>query len=1038
MPIACLTGRGLFLNFLLLSFAAGLLGPVPLFATDPVPPARVPWTTSRVVGSPDPPPPFKIVQAFPNLKFEKPLLLARCPGSDRLFVGEQAGVLYSFRNEPQARAELFCDLRSELKTLHLLPDAEAVESVYGLVFHPDFENNRQCFVCYTLKHRDARQANLADGTRVSRFTVTDTDPPRIDPATEEIVLTFLQGGHNGGDLHFGRDGMLYISTGDATSPNPPDALSTGQDISDLLSSILRIDVDHQDAGRNYAIPPDNPFVGWDNARPEVWAYGFRNPWRMSFDRQTGELFVGDVGWELWEMVYRIEKGGNYGWAATEGPQPIKSDDVGPTPIHPPLIELPHTIACSVTGGFVYRGEKFPELRGAYVFGDWETRRLWAARFQDGQTTEMPEIAPASVRVVAFGEDNAGELYFLDYDSGTLHTLERNDAGSQNTDFPTTLSQTGLFASVKDHTPAEGVTPFVINSRQWRDGATAEHWAAFPGTSSARLHATGKPIPGLVQWHNFRMHFPKDAVLMRTFSLDHESRFRQPGEANRGDRSHPETGPARQAGPAGRRIETQILHYDGLDWRGYTYAWRDDQQDADLVPADGDEREIRTGEQSLLWQFHSRTQCLLCHNNHTEYALAFVPEQLNRPDPHRQNQLIALTEAGFLHRAGHDGEPLPPFDSASAARESAVADPADERQPIEARALAYLHANCGHCHSENGGGTVALRLQFPLPVDKMYAVDVRPARGDFGLPDARIIKPGDPYASTLYFRMAKFGRDRMPHIGSQLPDEAGLTLIEQWIAGLATADVSPDVRGGNGVPARGARDARDLTKLKSLALDQQLARSDAALLLARRLGRGDLNPADRDAVLAAAAALPSGPARDLFDGYLSPAEQGERKLGSNPRPRAILAIEGDAGRGEALFHSQALNCANCHRVGDRGRPVGPDLSNIGALRTAEDLLDSLLSPSRRIEPKYAVYVIATTDGRIVTGQLVKRDEREIVLFDAQGKEITLAAADVDELRPSRTSLMPEGQLAGLTAREAADLLAYLTTRRSDDATVRSDK
>ncbi len=353
---------------------------------------RTPWTTSRVVGSPDPPPPFKVVRAFPNLKFKHPLLLARCPGSDRLFVGEQAGVLYSFPNKPDARADLFFDLRKELKTIHLLAGAKEVEAVYGLAFHPDFEKNRQCFVCYTLRSKKPGQQNLTDGTRVSRFTVTRTDPPRIDPSSEEIVLTFLQGGHNGGDIHFGPDRMLYISTGDAGNPNPPDPFNTGQDISDLLCSILRIDVDQKDEGKNYAVPKDNPFVGMKGARPEVWAYGFRNPWRMGFDRQTGELFVGDVGWELWESVHRVEKGGNYGWSAMEGPQPIKPEKVGPTPIHPPLIELPHTIACSVTGGLVYRGKKFPELRGAYIFGDWETRRLWAARFEGDRTKEMPEIA----------------------------------------------------------------------------------------------------------------------------------------------------------------------------------------------------------------------------------------------------------------------------------------------------------------------------------------------------------------------------------------------------------------------------------------------------------------------------------------------------------------------------------------------------------------------------------------------------------------------------------------------------------------------
>jgi putative heme-binding domain-containing protein len=952
-------------------------GPPPPRDTAPAKSGRTPWTTSRVTGSPDPPPPFQVVRAFPKLKFEHPLLLARCPGSHRFFVGEQAGVLHSFPDKPDARADLFFDLRKEIRTVHRLPGAKEVEAVYGLAFHPDFQKNRQCFVCYTLRGKKPGQQNLEDGTRVSRFTVTRADPPRIDPPSEEIVLTFLQGGHNGGDIHFGPDRMLYISTGDAASPNPPDPLNTGQDISDLLSSILRIDVDRKEKGKNYAVPKDNPFVGVKGARPEVWAYGFRNPWRMGFDRQTGELFVGDVGWELWESVHRVEKGGNYGWAAMEGPQPIKPEKVGPTPIRPALIELPHTISCSVTGGRVYRGKKFPELRGAYVFGDWETRRLWAARFKGDRTTEMPEIARRSVRIVAFGEDKDGELYFLDYDGGTVHTIERNDRGTRNADFPTKLSQTGLFARGKAHQPQAGVVPYLVNSRQWQDGATAEHWVAFPGRSSATLHAAGKPIPGMVDWHNFRMHFPRDAVLVRTLSL------------------------------GGRRLETQLLHFDGVDWHPYTFAWRDDQADADLVAQDGAEKEVRLGKEKRVWQFHSRSQCMSCHSSWSEYALAFQPEQLNRPGPDGRNQLVALSQAGLIRRVGTDGKPLPPFDVRSAARQRKLADPAEAAHPLEARARAYLHANCGHCHTEGGGGSVDLRLQFPVPVAGMKAVGVRPARGDFGLPDACLIKPGDPGASTLYFRMAKFGRDRMPHIGSERPDERGLALIERWIAGMkGGTTVGPASRAG---------------------LIRLLADPQSALWLARKLGRGELKPTERGPLLAAAARLPAGPVRDLFEGYL-PSDGKGRKLGSNPQPRTILALRGDAGRGEKLFWAPALNCGSCHRIGARGTPLGPDLSTIGTQRLRADLLESILEPSRRIEPKYAAYVAHTTDGRSFTGLLVKRSAREVVLRDAQNKEIILAARKVEALRPARTSLMPEGQMASLTAQEAADLLEYLVTRK----------
>src|SRR5262249_29850227 len=153
------------------------------------------------------------------------------------------------------------------------------------------------------------------------------------------------------DLHFGNDGMLYISTGDGAGPNPPDPLNTGQDISDLLSSVLRIDVDHKDKGKNYAVPKDNPFVKRKGARPEVWAYGFRNPWRMSCGGRGGALEGGDGGGGWGERGHGVERGGNYGWSARGGPQRVKPKNLGPTPITPPLIELPHTIACSVTGGY---------------------------------------------------------------------------------------------------------------------------------------------------------------------------------------------------------------------------------------------------------------------------------------------------------------------------------------------------------------------------------------------------------------------------------------------------------------------------------------------------------------------------------------------------------------------------------------------------------------------------------------------------------------------------------------------------------------
>ncbi|MCS6863461.1 MAG: PQQ-dependent sugar dehydrogenase [Gemmataceae bacterium] len=971
-------------------------------------PQRPPWTTSKIVGSPDPPPKYKSVRVFPKARFQRPDLIARCPGMDRLFIGEQAGAIYSLDlTNPQAQPDLFLDLRKDYAALVPNPKAQGMGELYGLVFHPDFAKNRVCFVCYTLEKKAGLKGDLVDGTRVSRFRVTDTNPPRADPKSEQIIITFVGGGHNGGDLHFGPDGMLYISTGDARGPNPPDPLNTGQDCSDLLSSILRIDVNRQENGKNYAIPRDNPFRDRKDVRPEIWAFGFRNPWRMSFDRHTGDLWVGDVGWELWEMVHKVEKGGNYGWSIVEGRQPIKPDQkIGPTPIRPPMIEIPHTLGASVTGGYVYRGQKFPELVGAYIFGDWETRRIWAARFENHRLQEMPEIVKPTVRVSAFGEDNAGELYYVDYDSGFLYTLGRNEGGTANTRFPTTLSATGLFDDVHKLKPAAGVIPFVINSRQWQDGAEADYHLALPGHSSVRFFDTPRPLPGQVYWHSFRSQFPAGAVLVKTLTLPVVDAQGQPHR---------------------RRIETQILHYDGEDWRGYSYAWRDDQADADLVPADGAEKTFRVAihhnvlsdkalelvHREVVWTFHSRAQCMSCHHAWSEYALAFNLPQLNRPLTTAANapqQLVQLAATGYVKRIAADDRELPPFDETMAQKQPALAA-LTSTAPLDVRVRSYLHTNCAHCHRfGGGGGQVVLELDFAKPLQDTGIFDVKPRQGDFGLPNARILAPGDPYRSVLFYRMAKFGRGRMPHLGSEIPDIAALDCVAEWIAGLGTPPqkwLPP--------PAAGMK------------VNDALVSFSAAWPLARAFGIGRANKSQLQELAAAFAQAPANPLHELFDGYW-PADPQGRKLGSNPRPATILALTGNISRGETLFFNPELKCVNCHKIGDRGTSLGPDLSRIGAERSRTELLDSLLNPSARVDPQYAAFNIRTKDDQTYTGIITRRNDVELVLRDANNREITLDADAVESVRPSRLSLMPDGLLSGLTPQHAADLLDYLASRK----------
>ncbi|HEV3383608.1 MAG TPA: hypothetical protein VG097_02270, partial [Gemmata sp.] len=534
---------------------------------------------------------------------------------------------------------------------------------------------------------------------------------------------------------------------------------------------------------------------------------------------------------------------------------------------------------------------------------------------------------------------------------------------------------------------------------WQDSALAEHFIALPGLSSVTLFDKPRQLPGFVSWHDFRMQFPKDTVLVKSISL---------------------------GGRVTRRIETQILHHDGEDWYGYTYAWRDDGTDADLVPPDGGEKLFEVAshdrpdmKREQAWTFHSRTQCKSCHSAWSEYAMAFSLGQLNKsgPSPEGANQLIRLSQEGYINRVDQNGKGLPPFDEKSAAGEVALVDPKNVSHPqddkrksdlLDQRSRSYLHTNCAHCHRfGGGGGAVVLELDFDKPLKQTGILDVRPKQGDFGIADARIIAAGDPGRSVLLYRMAKFGRGRMPHLGSEWPDSTGVELINEWICSLGNKPIVPAAKDATGSEAAFLELGKALTIARGMqfSLDQQ----------------------SRELVLKSAAKLEPGPVRDLFEGYFPPDPKG-RKLGSNPRPSAILALSGDTKRGEELFFSKDLKCSNCHKIGDKGVALGPELTTIGKTRSRAELLESLLQPSARVEPQFAAYNVKTLDARTFTGLLIKRDEKQVVLKDGENKEITLTAAEVESVTPSRLSLMPDGLLAALTPLEAANLLDYLVSRK----------
>jgi uncharacterized repeat protein (TIGR03806 family) len=708
---------------------------------------RVPWTTSKVKGSPEPPDPYRSEVAFPKLKFEEPLDLASEPGGKRFVVAERHGKVFSFVNDPTCeKADLLLDLK---------------KIIYGVTLHPQFATNGYMYVTYIAD--DTKETPT--GTRVARFTVARTNPPTCDPKTEQLIFEWPNGGHNGGCLKFGPDGFLYIGTGDGSGI--ADGLETGQNLGDVLGSILRIDVDHPDAGKAYSVPKDNPFVGMAGARPEVWAYGLRQPWRYSFDRKTGDLWAGEVGQDLWEMVYLIQKGGNYGWSVMEGSHPFRPERKrGPTPILPPIVEHPHSDFRSLIGGYVYRGTRLPELAGTYIYGDFDTGRIWGLRYDGKKVTWHKELTKTRLRVVTFGQDEAGEIYHVDFVSGQIHRLMPVPKTVETAAFPRKLSETGLFESTKDLKPAPGLIPYSVNAQLWSDGAIKERYLAIPGDGKIEYNAVEYPQPSPGAPRGWK--FPDGTVVVKTFFLDLE-----PGNPK-----------------SRRRLETRLLHFEKFGgteeygdqyWRGYTYVWNDEQTDAMLLDSAGQDRTFTIkdakapgGQRQQVYHFPSRAECTLCHTMPAKYTLGVNTLQMNKDHDYGNgrvaNQLRTLEHIGLFTAPLPDAPEKLPH----------LVNYEDERQDLNLRARSYLHSNCAHCHMKWGGGNAEFLLLATLDLKDTGTINTKPGQGTFDLPDPRILAPGDPDRSMILHRMSKVGLGRMPHVASSVVDEKAVGMIREWI------------------------------------------------------------------------------------------------------------------------------------------------------------------------------------------------------------------------------------------------------------------
>jgi uncharacterized repeat protein (TIGR03806 family) len=667
---------------------------------------------------------------FTSLTFASPVALLQAPRDNaRWFVVQQNGVVRQFSGANPTGATNFIDIDARVESGGEL-------GLLGMAFHPDFPTDPRVFLSYTTGPAGARVS------RISAFRTADNGAT-LDPASEQIVLTVNQpeDNHKGGNIAFGPDDYLYIGFGDGGGAGDQHGdIGNGQRLTTLLGKMLRIDVD---APAPYGIPSDNPFA--QNARcpaagrasgecPEIFAWGFRNPWRWSFDRDSGALWVADVGQNQWEEVDQVTIGGNYGWRCREGAHNFNTAGAAcaNATFIDPVAEYSRTLGISVTGGYVYRGSQNSGLRGRYLFGDFGSGRIWAWLAESAaQPRQATELLDSTLGISSFGEGNDGELYVVNY-AGTLHRIVLQ-APSSTGNAPATLGATGCVSSTNATQPATGLIPYTVNAPFWSDGANKERWLGLPNGANIVVDSSG-------DWD-----LPIGSVLMKNFRV------------------------------GTRLIETRLLmrHPDGV-WGGFTYAWNAQQTDAALVSG-GALNDIGSGQQ---WIFPSESQCLDCHTGAAGRSLGLETAQLNRDLTYPQtgrtaNQLATLNAFAILSPA-----------TGAASTQPSMPDPSDATAALGNRARAYLHTNCAQCHRPGGPTPSNMDLRYGTALAATNACNAMPQSGDLGLGgNARLIVAGSATNSILVHRVNRRDAPGMPPLGSNQVDSAGVALLTQWINSL---------------------------------------------------------------------------------------------------------------------------------------------------------------------------------------------------------------------------------------------------------------
>jgi uncharacterized repeat protein (TIGR03806 family) len=681
---------------------------------------------------------FAVQRVFPNLpNFTQPIALMQEPGSSaRWYVVQKTGSVRMFNNTANVSTSTeFINIASKLNSDPTSSNDE--RGLLGMAFHPNFPTDPRVYLYYT---GSDNTLGLVD--RVSQFRLVNGGTT-LDPASEIVLFNVddPESNHNGGNIVFGPDGLLYIGIGDGGGGGDGHgSIGNGQLRSTLLGKMLRIDVSATNSTTTYTIPPSNPYAGTARCNvngnaantstncPEIYAYGFRNPWRWNFDRGTGELWLNDVGQGALEEVDKVILGGNYGWRCFEGTNSF-DNTCGPNAgsAIAPVAQYDRTRGFSTTGGFVYRGSAIPNLVGRYVFGDFGSGALWSIARDTTPTMNMGAGLPTNLQISSFGQDADGELYILHL-GGTINKIVPGTGGGRT--IPAQLSATGCVNAATPTQPATGLIPYAPNAPFFSDGAVKARWLALPDGQRITVAA------------NNDFDFPSGSVLVKNFTL------------------------------GTRLIETRLFmrHNDG-NWAGYTYEWNAQGTDATRVIGG---KTVNISGQT--WDFPSEAQCLQCHTEAAGRSLGLEIGQLNGnlvyPTGRTANQLTTLNTIDTLTPALTQAPSALPV----------IPDPQGSA-PLAERARAYLHSNCAYCHQPGGPTTVNIDFRYTTSLAGTNSCDVAPLIGDLGIANARRIAPGDAARSVMIARVNRTGTDAMPPLARHTIDTAGVQLLTDWVNGL---------------------------------------------------------------------------------------------------------------------------------------------------------------------------------------------------------------------------------------------------------------